>query len=303
MTPAIPDPTVASIDTLHDACLAVREWADNCTDIGDALEAHARVTAIETYLARKGQEAPAQEAARWLEIRVGELLGPASSTNGRPLPDAVKAIHHSRRDEYRQMASNRSVVVPLLPCSRSVALKAIKRTTAADKPPVSHNGHTPTATYPTIVIDPPWRYDNIATRGAAEDHYPTMSLVELAALHIPAADNAHLYLWTTNGFLRQAFDLIDAWQFTYKTCLTWTKPQIGMGNYFRNNTEHVLFAVRGRQPTLRNDCPTWFQADRTRHSAKPESFYDIVETSSPGPWLEMFARRRRFGWATWGNEA
>lgn len=157
--------------------------------------------------------------------------------------------------------------------------------------------------FSAIVIDPPWRYDNVATRGAAEDHYPTMSLDELAALELPAAEDAHLYLWTTNGFLREAFGLMDAWGFTYKTCLTWCKPQIGMGNWFRNTTEHVLFGVRGKLATQRNDVPTHFVADRTRHSAKPESFYDLVESCSPGPWLEMFARRRRLGWHVWGNEA
>lgn len=157
--------------------------------------------------------------------------------------------------------------------------------------------------FSAIVIDPPWRYDNVATRGAAEDHYSTMSLNEMEALDLPAAKDAHLYLWVTNGFLRQGFNLMDAWGFTYKTCLTWVKPQIGMGNWFRNSTEHVLFGVRGSCPTRRNDVPTWFKADRTRHSAKPESFYDLVESCSPGPYLEMFARRRRFGWHTWGDEA
>lgn len=157
--------------------------------------------------------------------------------------------------------------------------------------------------FSVIVIDPPWRYDNVATRGAAEDHYPTMSLEDLAALELPADENAHLYLWVTNGFIREGFDLMDAWGFTYKTCLTWCKPQIGMGNWFRGTTEHVLFGVKGKLPTLRNDVPTHFIADRTKHSAKPESFYDLVESSSPGPWLEMFARRRRFGWHVWGNEA
>lgn len=157
--------------------------------------------------------------------------------------------------------------------------------------------------FPVIVIDPPWQYENTITRGAAEDHYPTMSHDELAALELPAAEDAHLYLWTTNGFLREAFELMDEWDFTYKTCLTWCKPQIGMGNWFRNSTEHVLFGVRGKLPTLANNIPTHFVADRTKHSAKPESFYDIVEKSSPGPWLEMFARRRRLGWHVWGNEA
>lgn len=157
--------------------------------------------------------------------------------------------------------------------------------------------------FSAIVVDPPWRYDNVATRGAAEDHYPTMSLADLAALEVPALPNAHLYLWVTNAFMDAGFDLLRAWGFTYKTCLTWCKPSIGMGNYFRNNTEHVLFAVRGSLPTNRNDLGTWFKANKTKHSAKPESFYDIVEASSPGPYLEMFARRRRFGWNVWGDEA
>lgn len=161
---------------------------------------------------------------------------------------------------------------------------------------------TPTE-FAAIVIDPPWRYDNVATRGAAEDHYPTMGLDELAALELPAADNSHLYLWVTNSFIRAGFDLMDTWGFTYKTCITWCKPQIGMGNYFRSTTEHVLFGIRGKGGTLRNDVPTHFIADRTRHSAKPECFYDLVESCSPGPWLEMFARRRRFNWHVWGNEA
>lgn len=193
--------------------------------------------------------------------------------------------------------------------------KAVKQVVAAlgggrdQRPALTPAGSdwTPSETEPTtfstIVVDPPWQYDNKATRGAAEDHYSTMDLDQLAALEVPAADDAHLYLWTTNGFLRQAFDLFDAWGFTYKSCLTWCKPQIGMGNYFRNTTEHVLFGMRGRLPTNRNDVPTHFVADRTRHSAKPDSFMDLVESCSPGPYLEMFARRRRMGWSSWGNES
>jgi N6-adenosine-specific RNA methylase IME4 len=167
----------------------------------------------------------------------------------------------------------------------------------------------PTCLHSTIVVDPPWQYDNRATRGAAEDHYQTMTLAELAALPIPAAADAHLYLWVTNGFLRQGFDLLDAWGFTYKTCVTWVKPQLGIGNWFRGSTEHVLVAMRGHlAPTNRNQ-PTWFDGDvaftanRTRHSQKPDAFYDLVEMVSPGPWLEMFARRRRMGWHWWGDQA
>jgi N6-adenosine-specific RNA methylase IME4 len=157
--------------------------------------------------------------------------------------------------------------------------------------------------FTTIVVDPPWSYDNSATRNAAVKHYPTMTLEQLAEYDLAAADAAHLYLWTTNSFLRAAFDLIDQWGFEYKTCLTWCKPQMGLGNYFRNNTEHILFGVRGHLATLRSDEPTWFVADRGRHSAKPDAFYDLVERCSPGPYLEHFARRRRLGWEHRGNEA
>ncbi len=155
--------------------------------------------------------------------------------------------------------------------------------------------------YPTIVIDPPWQYDNTATRGAAQDHYSTMSMDELRELKPPATDDAHLYLWVTNGFIREGFELCEAWNFAYKTMLTWVKPQIGMGNWFRNATEHVLFGVRGKLPTNRNDVPTWFKADRTKHSAKPGCFYDLVESCSPPPYMELFARQPRLGWDSWGH--
>lgn len=163
----------------------------------------------------------------------------------------------------------------------------------------------PEGSFRVIVADPPWQYSNRATRGAAEDHYSTMSIDELCSLEVPErlADDAHLYLWTTNGFLREAFDVMAAWDFAYKTCLTWVKPQMGMGNYFRSSTEHVLFGVRGSLRTLDRALVNWFEAPRTKHSAKPDNFYDLVEKASPGPYLEMFARRRRLGWDAWGFEA
>ncbi len=168
---------------------------------------------------------------------------------------------------------------------------------------------TPTfGDYMTVVADPPWQYDNKATRGAAEDHYPTMSIDELCELPVSewAAEQAHLYLWTTNGFLREAFDVLEAWGFNYKTTLVWVKPQIGLGNYFRSSTEYVLFGVRGGLRTLDSNQRNWFEAKRGRHSKKPAFFFDLVERVSPGPFLEMFARERRLSeseWGYWGNEA
>lgn len=182
---------------------------------------------------------------------------------------------------------------------------------AKQKQPREHEPvsiHPAEGTYSTVVVDPPWQYDNRGTRGAANDHYPTMTLDELAALPLPAAEEAHLYLWTTNAFLRDAFDLVEMWNFDYKATLVWVKPQMGMGNYFRISHELILFGVRGNLKTLRRDALSWFEAPRGKHSAKPDAFYELVESCSPGPYMDMFNRDggkmfRRSGWDGWGNEA
>jgi N6-adenosine-specific RNA methylase IME4 len=131
-----------------------------------------------------------------------------------------------------------------------------------------------------------------------------MSMEEIRELPVSdlAADDAHLYLWVTNSFIGEGAGLFPAWGFRYNTVLTWVKPSIGCGHYFRSRTEHVLFGRRGRLPTLRNDQGNVIEAPRGRHSEKPEVFYELVERSSPGPYLDMFARRLRPGWTSWGNE-
>lgn len=163
--------------------------------------------------------------------------------------------------------------------------------------------------YQTIVLDPPWDWGDEGDCdqfGRAKPTYATMSIDEIATLPVIdlADDNCHLYLWITNRSLPKGFDLIRDWGFRYITALTWCKPSIGMGNYYRGSTEQVLFAVRGSLPLLRNDVGTWFEAPRPGiHSAKPDYFYGMVEQCSPGPWLEMFARNQRPGWTCWGAEA
>lgn len=171
----------------------------------------------------------------------------------------------------------------------------------------------------TFVADPPWQYGNTSTRGAAQNHYDTMTIEELCALDVVperAAEQAHLYLWTTAGHLPQAFKVMDAWGFEYKTYLVWCKPQIGMGNYFRVSTELVLFGVKGGMRTQARDIRNWFEAKRGKHSAKPIEFHDLVEKASPGPYMELFSRCRaadmltgctcskcRLGWTVWGNQS
>lgn len=166
--------------------------------------------------------------------------------------------------------------------------------------------------YRTIVADPPWAYDRPGSRGGVASHYGTMTPDDIAALPVRewAADDAHLYLWVTNLKLAEAkpFDIMEAWGFRYITMLTWHKvggPRgIGMGYYFRGETEHCLFGVRGRLPIPADKRErNHFDAARTPHSEKPPRFYELVERVSPGPYLELFARRRRYGWDVWGNEA
>lgn len=168
--------------------------------------------------------------------------------------------------------------------------------------------------YRTIVADPPWEYEQTGVDGAALAEYRTMSNVEIAALPVRslADKNAHLYLWVTNPRLFRSpgdgmgpFDLLDRWGFRYITLLTWHKlAPNGMGFYFRGETEHVIFAIRGRAPIAPHlRVSNHFAAPRTGHSAKPDRFYEIVEAVSPEPRLELFARRRRVGWDVWGNEA
>lgn len=170
--------------------------------------------------------------------------------------------------------------------------------------------------YRTIVADPPWSYDQsrivttaktAQTRPEAKAQYSTMTVAEISALDVAALaeDDAHLYMWTTNPLLPHAFGVMDAWGFTYRTLITWRKKgTLGLGYYFRGETEHVLFGTRGKLPIPPAQRErNWLEAPRRGHSVKPDAFLDLVERVSPGPYLELFARRQRLGWDTWGNEA
>jgi N6-adenosine-specific RNA methylase IME4 len=136
--------------------------------------------------------------------------------------------------------------------------------------------------------------------------YPTMSLEEIAALDVAslAADDAHLYLWTTNCYLHDLEGRVRAWGFRYSTTLVWAKkPQgVGLGDTFRLTTEFVLSCRRG---SLQSRCivpQTCFHWPRGRHSAKPQEFYGLAESVTPGPYLDLFARAPREGWTVWGDE-
>lgn len=172
--------------------------------------------------------------------------------------------------------------------------------------------------YRTLVADPPWRYpaathwaNNVGGRTARyydmEEHYPSMSIEEIAALPISdlAEKEAHLYLWTTNRHLPFAFGVMEAWGFGYRQTLVWDKPRhIPLGSVAPQGTEYLLFGVRGNLGVTKAFPSTIIRASgRKPHSRKPEAFLDYIEQASPGPYLELFARRNRFGWHTWGNQS
>ncbi len=168
--------------------------------------------------------------------------------------------------------------------------------------------------YSTIVADPPWEHDEgtpVNAWGRSGDdrkrvrlRYSSMPVSEIASLpvHRLAAHDAHLYLWTTSRFLRDAFDVVSTWGFRYSQTLVWCKPPVGvgLGGAFASTAEFVLFARRGTCPRLSRVASSWWQWKRGVHSAKPPAFLDLVEHVSPGPYVELFARAPRLGWDSWG---
>jgi N6-adenosine-specific RNA methylase IME4 len=165
--------------------------------------------------------------------------------------------------------------------------------------------------YRTICADPPWPLEGVGKfadpRHSRPDALPyhTMSIPEICALPVEgiAEHGAHLWLWTTNAFLKDAFEVMEAWGFTYLTTITWVKPS-GFGAYFVSRTQHALFGYykRCEFPLARYQSNVFFAAPK-QHSAKPEGFTDWIETISPEPRVELFARRHRMGWDVWGNES
>ena len=161
----------------------------------------------------------------------------------------------------------------------------------------------PPGGFATILVDPPWPLQS------GEKHYRTMSLARIKALPVGrlAARDAHLWLWTTNALLPTAYEVAEAWGFTVRSPLTWVKFRLGLGGRYqlRNATEQLLFCTRGRAPLGSRSQPTWFNAPVTEHSRKPAEQFAIIERVSPGPYLELFARRRPESnqpWAVWGDQ-
>lgn len=174
-----------------------------------------------------------------------------------------------------------------------------------------------TGQYETILADPPWQFQNRTGKVAPEHkrlkRYNTMTLDEIKTMPVisHAADRSHLYLWVPNALLQEGLAVMHAWGFTYKSNIVWHKIRKdgepdgrGVGFYFRNVTELVLFGIRGKMRTLQpgRSQVNFLKTRKQEHSRKPDELYDIVEACSPGPYLELFARAPRNGWKVWGDE-
>ncbi len=159
-----------------------------------------------------------------------------------------------------------------------------------------------------IVVDPPTDVLQKGSLGAI-NHYELLPMERLKQLPVGelAKENAHLWLWSTNAALEASYELARAWGFTPRSLFTWVKPRFGLGNYLRNATEQLIFATKGKAPVLYKSQPNWGFFPLQDHSHKPEEFFSIVTRVSPGPYLELFARRRPPSVegkeiAIWGNE-
>jgi N6-adenosine-specific RNA methylase IME4 len=190
---------------------------------------------------------------------------------------------------------------------------------AAADPIADFNKALKGKTFATILADPPWRFQNRTGKMAPEHHrlsrYGTMTVDEIQAL--PVADvtaaTAHLYLWVPNALLAEGLEVMKAWGFTYKTNLVWHKIRKdggpdgrGVGFYFRNVTELVLFGVKGKNARTLKAGRTqvnFLATQKREHSRKPDELYDIIRACSPGPRLELFARGTHPGWTAWGNQS
>lgn len=327
---------LARVDNFSEAC----EIIAGLPDLPLAMQVADQARAMRAYhgATAAGLEAAAMQLVA--ERRVAHFLGEAE--NGRPsetsLTEKFPGLSHNDRHRLRQLRSvsmgdviayaeeqkrlrkwpTRSGVlrekrqeeavearqcVGMGPEEASDCLVSLADAVrAGDRPP-----------FQTFYVDPPWPYQNQGTRGATGNHYKvaTMSLEDLHALPVDAmaADESHLHLWTTKVFLREAFDVIDAWGFTYKSIFTWVKPQLGMGNYWRSSSEFMLLGTRGGCPFAEHSADTkdWLELPRTQHSAKPIEIRRLIERVSPGQSdpstrLELFARNTAPGWVSWGNE-
>ena len=307
--------------------LALCENPSDAADIADA------AAAARTYAKRSGATISVINRAVRIKVnaerKAGELLAGMemarnrhSSGNGvLPLADLGIKKHQSSRWQQFAAVSDEKWNKKLMANKDSVELhtKDFFRLAKSEAPkegmsaPKNEDGNYSNfqdiidlgVKFGTVYADPPWRYDNQGTRAATDNHYDgTMSLDELRALPVAdiTADKAHLHLWTTNAFLYDTKSILEAWGFEYKSTFVWVKPQMGIGNYWRNSHELMITAVKGGLTADSKAEMSWVECRRGRHSSKPQQVRERIMRLSPGPYLELFGRRVVKDWVVFGNQ-
>lgn len=301
--------------------------------VDEVKEIRDKAQAILAYVKQAGDGLEAQNAAAEIKVRAerraGELLAEMPKHNGDPRSHDVTRLQDMGIEKMQSSRWQRIASIPeqtfeqqivewkdsdkeittagLLKLAKGIAVdKATgEEVVISEGSSADLNGLISQGTkFGCIYADPPWQYGNQGTRAATDNHYPTMPIPDICALPISqlAAENAHLHLWTTNAFLFDAKQVMEAWGFTYKSVMVWTKPQMGIGNYWRVSHEFLLLGVRGSAPFRDRSIMSWQTADRGQHSAKPGMFRQLIERVSPGPYLELFARDQHEKWTVWGNQ-
>ena len=269
--------------------------------------------ALEAYLRSKDLQRPMLGAQRRVEARVGQLLGEPEKGGRRKTHTHAdefqrwgdrtdfrilgKALDNDILDDEEWRKSRRALV----------SLIRQKLNLLPATPPL------PDGIFRCIVADPPWKLDTgpdvfNGTGEKGHDHlaYQQMSIgeIELLSVEEHTADDAHLYLWTPNRYVKTAYDVARSWGFKPSVLLVWAKTPhgVGLGDAYRLTTEFILYARRGSLKERRIIETTWFNWDRGRHSKKPNEFYQLVESVAHPPFLELFARSERDGWTVWGDE-
>lgn len=304
--------TAAQLIAIEAKLSAVLGTIDN---IDHLEEWRAQAKALEAYLRSRELQRPMLGAQRRIEGRIGQLMGdPLIGGRGKlsTMPESFDRQHLGAdfRLLARALSGDCTLTDEEWQKSRRalVSLVRFRLGLMPETPPL------PEGQFSCIVADPPWQLDtgpdvHGGTGERGHDHlaYEQMTVEAISDLAVEqiAAPDAHLYLWTTNRYVETAYSIARAWGFKPSALLCWCKAPrgIGLGDTFRQTTEFILFARRGHLTARRIVDRTWFDWPRGKHSVKPSAFYALVESVTPPPYLDLFARQARPDWTIWGAEA
>jgi len=315
---------IANADRLLAEAQTVQE-AISVSDVAEAARIYARRVGMSVPLINRATEIKLKA-----ERKAGELLSGMekaknrhfSGSNAQPLAElGISKTQSSRWQRAALVPEDKFVnyVQSANQSGREITSSGLLKLANAEAPKngaKSAHGETGICTdlselvqkgekFGTIYADPPWRYQNQGTRASTGNHYAgDMSVDEICAMPIAelSAEKCHLHLWTTNAFLFECPKIFKAWGFEFKSSFVWVKPQMGIGNYWRNSHEIMLLAVKGGQTALSRAEMSWLECKRGQHSAKPDAVRHSIERLSPGPFLELFGRKKVEGWTVFGNQ-